>query len=244
MAILAGLAAGSFSTMPYYRLPNKIPCGGRWTGKKSACPKCGYQLRPIEYVPLINWLITRGRCKSCGSEISKVYLFLELAITSLSVILFLRYGFEQIHLYLVMFALAICFVLIIAIDYTYNNIPDQLLVVILLAGFLYKAPEQIFDMLLMMVYAGLIGLTFAKIYELITKRKFTRYDYLKFLAIAGLLMTEKEFASFIIWSMVLLVILFIVNKAASRKVIPLITAFCLTFLLVYIYPQFFVIFGR
>ena len=78
IAIVLGLGFGSYSTMPYYRLPNKVPCAGRWVGEKSACPQCGVQLRQRDYIPLFNWLITMGKCFSCGKKIDPTYLVLEL----------------------------------------------------------------------------------------------------------------------------------------------------------------------
>jgi leader peptidase (prepilin peptidase)/N-methyltransferase len=78
-AIPLGLAFGSFLTVAISRLPS----GKSLVRPRSACPSCGRRLRAIDNVPLLSWLLLRGRCRSCGTRISPVYPLTELATAGL-----------------------------------------------------------------------------------------------------------------------------------------------------------------
>jgi leader peptidase (prepilin peptidase)/N-methyltransferase len=78
-AIPLGLAFGSFLTVAISRLPS----GKSLVRPRSACPSCGTRLRAIDNVPLLSWLLLRGRCRSCGTRISPVYPLTELATAGL-----------------------------------------------------------------------------------------------------------------------------------------------------------------
>jgi leader peptidase (prepilin peptidase) / N-methyltransferase len=72
---LAGLAFGSFLTVLVHRLPRKE---GVVRGR-SRCPRCGTEIRARDNVPVVSWLLLRGRCRSCGEPISPEYPLTELA---------------------------------------------------------------------------------------------------------------------------------------------------------------------
>jgi leader peptidase (prepilin peptidase) / N-methyltransferase len=49
------------------------------TSRRSQCPHCGYEIRWYDNVPVISWLLLRGRCRQCGNPISPMYPVVELA---------------------------------------------------------------------------------------------------------------------------------------------------------------------
>src|ERR671931_2866307 len=82
-----GLAVGSFLTVVTHRIPRKetIVAG------RSRCPACGTTIRARDNVPVVSYLLLRGRCLSCGARISPAYPLTELATGLLAAGAALRY---------------------------------------------------------------------------------------------------------------------------------------------------------
>lgn len=60
--------------------------------RRSVCPKCGQQIRWYENIPIISYVMLRGRCSSCGRGISPVYPVIELVSTAWAVLLMINFG--------------------------------------------------------------------------------------------------------------------------------------------------------
>ncbi|MBJ7518771.1 MAG: prepilin peptidase [Solirubrobacteraceae bacterium] len=72
-AAVGGLLVGSFLNVLVSRVPKReSPFGGR-----SKCPSCGATIRARDNIPLISWLLLRGRCRDCGASISARYPLVE-----------------------------------------------------------------------------------------------------------------------------------------------------------------------
>jgi len=69
-----GLAFGSFLNVCIYRMP----LGLSVVTPRSACPKCKQPIALYDNIPVLSWLILRGRCRHCKSPISPRYLMIEL----------------------------------------------------------------------------------------------------------------------------------------------------------------------
>src|SRR5215212_9091599 len=69
VAVLFGLVVGSFLNVVIYRVPNRESVV--WPA--SHCPNCGEPLRPTDNLPLISYLLLRGRCRNCKEPISVRY---------------------------------------------------------------------------------------------------------------------------------------------------------------------------
>jgi leader peptidase (prepilin peptidase) / N-methyltransferase len=76
IAFLVGLAVGSFATAVAYRLPRGMP----FALERSQCPACGAQIGARENVPVLSWLLLRGKARCCAAEISPRYPLTELAV--------------------------------------------------------------------------------------------------------------------------------------------------------------------
>jgi leader peptidase (prepilin peptidase)/N-methyltransferase len=72
----AGLIIGSFLTVVGHRVPR----GESVVGGRSRCPGCGAQIAAYDNVPLISWLLRRGRARCCGMSISPRYPLTEVAV--------------------------------------------------------------------------------------------------------------------------------------------------------------------
>lgn len=73
LAALLGLCVGSFLNVVVHRLPR----GENLNHPGSHCPSCGHAVRPYDNVPVVSWLVLRGRCRDCGNPISARYPLLE-----------------------------------------------------------------------------------------------------------------------------------------------------------------------
>jgi len=71
---ILGLLVGSFLNVVIYR----IPIGKSIVTPPSACPACDARIKPWDNVPVISWLVLRGRCRTCSARISVRYPIVEL----------------------------------------------------------------------------------------------------------------------------------------------------------------------
>jgi prepilin signal peptidase PulO-like enzyme (type II secretory pathway) len=71
-----GAALGSFLNVVVYRLPRGLPIGA----SGSRCPKCANPIAPRDNIPVLSWLLLKGRCRSCGQPISARYPLVEAAV--------------------------------------------------------------------------------------------------------------------------------------------------------------------
>ncbi len=69
-----GTLIGSFLNVVVYR----VPLGKSIVSPPSACGNCGHVVRGYDNIPLISWLVLRGKCRDCGSKISARYPLVEL----------------------------------------------------------------------------------------------------------------------------------------------------------------------
>jgi len=72
-ALVLGLVVGSFANVVVYRLPLRRSL----SRPGSACPACGTPIRPWDNVPVVSWLLLRGRCRKCRAGISVRYPLVE-----------------------------------------------------------------------------------------------------------------------------------------------------------------------
>ena len=72
---LFGLVVGSFLNVVIYRVPRNESV----VSPRSKCPSCAAPIKDRDNIPVLSWLLLRGRCRDCHSPISPRYLFVELA---------------------------------------------------------------------------------------------------------------------------------------------------------------------
>jgi leader peptidase (prepilin peptidase)/N-methyltransferase len=75
-AFVLGLVAGSFVTAVAHRVPRSIPI----VAARSECPACGAQIAAYDNLPVVSWLLLRGRARCCGARISPRYPLTELTL--------------------------------------------------------------------------------------------------------------------------------------------------------------------
>lgn len=122
---LLGLAIGSFLNVVIHRVPR----GESVVAPASRCPMCHRPVRARHNIPVLGWLVLRGRCADCGGRISSRYPLVELATGVLFVAVALR--LDQLHLvsalpaYLYLAAIGIALALI---DIDCRRLPNVIVV--------------------------------------------------------------------------------------------------------------------
>jgi prepilin signal peptidase PulO-like enzyme (type II secretory pathway) len=138
---LLGTAIGSFLNVVVYRSEQEES----FTKGRSKCPKCSYQIAWYDNLPLLSFLILKGRCRHCKTKISFIYPLME-AITGLIFVIFAwQFDFYTIFYsacyaanYLMLakfflnalfwFAILSVFILIFIFDFKHMIIPDELVI--------------------------------------------------------------------------------------------------------------------
>ena len=120
LAALLGLIVGSFLNVVIHRLPRGESIA--WPG--SRCPSCTSAIRWFDNVPVVSWLLLRGRCRRCGVAISARYPTVELVTGALFLAFALRHGAGP--MLPVWWAFAAVLVAAAVIDFDHQIIPDEL----------------------------------------------------------------------------------------------------------------------
>ena len=106
---LVGLLVGSFLNVVVWRVPR----GESIVTPGSHCPACGEPVRPRDNIPVLGWLVLRGRCRDCAKPISARYPLVELGTAVVFVVLTLRIGLDAaLPAYLYLGAIGVALALI------------------------------------------------------------------------------------------------------------------------------------
>ncbi len=132
---LFGLLIGSFLNVVAYR----VPLGRSVVSPPSACPECHHPIRPRDNIPVLSWLLLRGRCRDCGAGIAVRYPMVEAVTGVLFAGTYLVIGpVWVLPAYLVFVSTTVALVLT---DLDHKRIPNRILypatgavVVLLVAG--------------------------------------------------------------------------------------------------------------
>jgi len=121
LVFLYGITFGSFFNVVGLR----IPLNQSIVTPRSACPTCGHQLKAHELIPVLSYILQKGKCRGCQSRISPIYPFMELltGILFVTAPLFIGWTGEL----LVALTLISMFIIIIVSDINYMLIPDKIL---------------------------------------------------------------------------------------------------------------------
>ena len=91
LAFYMGAGIGSFLNVVIYRLPLGISVNNP---RRSFCPSCKYQIPMWQNIPLLSWLLLRGKCAKCGGGISIRYFLVELLTGVMFYLVFLKISGE------------------------------------------------------------------------------------------------------------------------------------------------------
>ncbi len=148
--VVFGLLVGSFLNVVIHRLPKMLE--REWAQQaaelrgepateaapfnllvpRSQCPACGHPIRALENVPLVSWLLQRGRCTACRAAIPLRYPVVEAATAALCAVAIARFGWNAAGLGAVVLT---CFLIALAfIDFDTQLLPDSMTLSLLWIG--------------------------------------------------------------------------------------------------------------
>ncbi|MCX7977614.1 MAG: prepilin peptidase [Bdellovibrionaceae bacterium] len=189
LVFLLGLIFGSFANVVIYRLPK----GRSVVRPRSYCPKCFHSISWAENIPILSWLLLRGRCRHCSSPIHWRYPIVEF-LMGLGFVLCWHYGshnFWFLAEYLLFtFALICC----AFIDLEYMLLPDEFTLSGILLGLLFawlNPAREVSDALLGVLLGGGFPWVLAWAYYVFTSREGMGGGDIKLLAWIGAVLGWK-----------------------------------------------------
>ncbi len=151
------LMVGSFLNVVIYRLPKMLEYG--WyqecrefladeVPKKptrdlspislskphSTCPKCGHGIKFYENIPIISWLLLKGKCSQCKNPISARYPIIEAVTAIVGTMVAVHFGISMLTVWVLL--LSFCLISLIMIDFDHMLLPDQITLPMLWLGLL------------------------------------------------------------------------------------------------------------
>jgi leader peptidase (prepilin peptidase)/N-methyltransferase len=201
---LAGLCVGSFLNVVIHRLP--LMMEAQWKAEcaqidgrdppaaeplnlftpPSRCPSCATPIRAYQNVPVVSWLLLRGKCAKCRAPISSRYPMVELLGGALAVLMAWRFGYSAALAFALVYAWAM--LALTFIDFDTQLLPDDITLPLLWLGLIANSLGVFTDlrsalfgavggyMILWLVYWG---------FRLIAKKEGMGYGDFKLLAAIG-----------------------------------------------------------
>jgi len=204
LVFLLGLLVGSFLNVVIHRLPKMMEA--EWQAQcaelrgetsataapynlatpRSTCPACGHRITASENIPILSWLVLRGRCSACGTAISKRYPLVELLSGLLSAAVAWKWGVSVETLgalCLVWTLIALAF-----IDFDTTLLPDSLTLPLLWLGLLFNLNghfASLYDAVMGAVVGYLVLWSVYWLFKLATGKDGMGYGDFKLLAAIG-----------------------------------------------------------
>ncbi|MEA1889172.1 MAG: prepilin peptidase [Pseudomonadota bacterium] len=153
---------------------------------RSHCPHCGHMITALENVPVLSYLILRGRCSECSAHISARYPAIEILSAILSGLVAWKFGLTPALPFLLVLVWTL--VALSFIDFDHKLLPDKLLLPVLWLGLLVNSQGLITDInsSLYGVVAGYLSLWFVyQAFKLLTGKEGMGYGDFKLLALIG-----------------------------------------------------------
>jgi leader peptidase (prepilin peptidase)/N-methyltransferase len=117
---LFGAVIGSFLNVVAHR----VPLGESLASPGSHCPECHAPVKPYDNVPVVSWLLLRGRCRNCGTRISPRYPLVELATALTWAAVVAARGFDDDLVLELPFVSAL--IALAAIDFDHKLLPNKI----------------------------------------------------------------------------------------------------------------------
>ncbi|MBI4482374.1 MAG: prepilin peptidase [Acidobacteria bacterium] len=116
---VTGLVFGSFLNVCVHRIPREESV----VTPPSRCPRCRGPIRPYDNIPLLSFVLLRGKCRLCAAPISWTYPLVELVTGCVFIIAYLRNGWSASFLIDLLFSCMI--IVLVWVDYQHKILPDK-----------------------------------------------------------------------------------------------------------------------
>jgi leader peptidase (prepilin peptidase)/N-methyltransferase len=179
---LFGLCIGSFLNVCIYRLPESKSI----VHPRSMCPHCGALIRFYDNIPILSYIVLKGKCRDCSAPIAWRYPVVELISGLFALGVYLKYGFRFETL--IYYALIATLLAITFIDIDHQIIPDVITLpgipIFFAASFALRQITFVESILGILVGGGSLFLV-AWLYHLFTKKEGMGGGDIKLLAMIG-----------------------------------------------------------
>lgn len=229
LTIILGLCVGSFLNVVIYRLPKNMSL----IKPDSHCPNCKQKIKWYDNIPLVSYMVLKGKCRQCKCKISPRYFIIEftnMALWFVALMLNTNFIFSNFETNWLMFVLScITFSILICIfccDLDNLEIPDELQICLLIVSVISLLNKEI-D-INSRVFGFLIGGGFLALFSLLfyvlKKREGIGFGDIKLMAILGLMLGLKSIIVCIALSSIIgaivLTILTLAKKGEKNKEYP------------------------
>lgn len=227
---LCGAIFGSFSNVLIERLPRSMSI----VKPASHCMSCDHELKWYDNIPILSYLILRGRCRYCGEKYSSRYFFIELVNAVMYVVMYLRFGFGAASI--IFSLLFTIFGAIFFIDLKHYIIPDGLnysiLVLAIFSMIFFKFyinitwAERLYSLCFSLLLLALILL-----FNKLKKKEYLGFGDIKLIIFIGLLVGIKYQILGLFLGALIAVVVEIIIKHKNHDVIPFGPYLCLGYLI-------------
>ena len=217
LIIVVGLVIGSFLNVCIYRLQKHVSI----SKPRSHCPNCKHQLKYWENIPVLSYLLLRGKCSNCKIKISLRYPLVEI-LTALTFVVIYYYFDISIETFLLMMFFSIVIILTF-IDIDVQLLPNNLLIVSIfpiIAFILINQTNSYLNHISGAVLLALLFLLIGYIGKLVYKVDSMGMGDVKYAAVIGLLLGwEIGILALVIafFSAAVIIVIIAMYKKLSRK---------------------------
>lgn len=185
-----GLCVGSFLNVVIVR----VPSGESIWSPPSKCPQCESAIAPRDNIPVVSWLLLKGKCRSCGNPIPAGYPLVEITNVALWVAAGLRFGATwEVIPYAIFFSVLLALsvidleLYILPNKITYPSVLVSLVAVVPLSYAVSDNPVRLIKGAVVggLAYAGFLGITLIA-YELIARKEGMGMGDVKLAALLGI----------------------------------------------------------
>ncbi len=122
LIFLLGLAIGSFLNVCIYRIPRTDL--SIYSPRRSFCPECNQSIKFYDNIPLLSYVLLRGKCRHCKAKISAIYPIVELVTAVLFLVMYYHFGWTLDYLHALFFVSVL--IPIFVIDAQHLIIPNSI----------------------------------------------------------------------------------------------------------------------
>lgn len=221
LIFILGSVIGSFLNVCIYR----IPVNKSIFFPPSHCTNCKTKLKPVDLIPVLSYLIYKGKCKYCGEKISPQYPLIEILNGLIYILIFIKFEYSLNFIFHCI--LGSLLIIIGVIDYKHTIIPNGLIIFGLSTGLIYRFVLPLFlrteVLWLDSIFGLLIGGGFFLLVAIVSKGNMGGGD-IKLLGMLGFFLGVKKtmmiiFLSFFIGALFTLPLL-ILKKKGRKEMIP------------------------
>ena len=215
IAFLFGAVMGSAMNCLAYRMVHQR----NWTSGRSACPHCGHTLAVRDLVPVLSFLMLKGKCRYCGAKLESRYVLTEAFLGLVFVTLVFRFSFTLDTLSVLV--LCTCLFALSLVDLDIQIIPHRFLLIPALLRLAQLAlNRQLFTGLLPALIFGGGLLAMSLVMDKILKKESMGGGDIKLMAMLGLYFSVPECLLLLIFACIIGLVMALVMKAGSGKTFP------------------------